>query len=118
MEFTDKYKTIRNKYAVRSNKVLIKFFQTEFKDQSSNLILPEGTRAKQIEHEDLPKYLDEQELQGLVIGIGDKVQIEEPVIQIGKIVYLRSLPTQMELVIIEHEVFYVVDLSIILCVKL
>ncbi len=111
----DKYQEIKDKYNVRSNKILIKYFEGEEKKISeSGLLLPEGAAVKR---EKLEDRFDEHLYQGEVILIGSRIQIEEPDIKIGCKVILRNMPAINEACLLKGRTYFAIGPESILCIE-
>ena len=106
------------KLTPKSTKVIIRFLEPELRElDDKGILIPEAAKNKlreQIAFDDLPKYLKAHPHRGIVISVGEQIKENEN-INIGDIVYLRSIPGSTDFVLFNNNVYYSVDNAMILC---
>lgn len=106
------------KLTPKSTKVIIRFLEPELRElDDKGILIPEAAKNKlreQIAFDDLPKYLKAHPHRGIVISVGEQIKENEN-INIGDIVYLRSVPGSTDFVLFNNNVYYSVDNAMILC---
>lgn len=96
-------------YAVRSNMVMIRFIEGKQRAGMSLIV----DKSKNLAINDIPKYWDEHPFIGEVMLVGRGIDY----LAVGDFVLLRGLPANNEFVLIDGQIYYVLQESMILAIK-
>ena len=106
--FTEELRKISEEYTAKSNKVIVDFIPTEYKESKIDL---SASSKKDF------SYFKEHPFRAIVMSIGSGVAEIEKDLKRGSMVYLRGIPSVNDFLVINEKVYYCVSNDFILCYK-